>query len=140
MCDLCNTIEKWKAEKLSTLVYEFKNSILVVGEHQYFKGYSVLISKHHAREIHDLAPQIQTEMFSELISATTAIFKAFKPWKMNHASYGNQSPHVHWHIIPRYESDPDKLKQPWHNSNLFGNFLLTPQRCNEVKTQILQHL
>ncbi|MDZ4662381.1 MAG: HIT family hydrolase [Pseudomonadota bacterium] len=58
-CDICHRLEKWKARELSTVVHEFKNSLLVVGDHQYFKGYSVLISKLHAREIHDLPEQVQ---------------------------------------------------------------------------------
>ena len=48
--------------------------------------------------------------------AARAIAETFRPWKMNYACYGNQAPHVHWHIIPRYESDPDRLLQPCDHS------------------------
>ena len=29
----------------------------------------------------------------------------FKPDKVNIASFGNMVPHLHWHIIPRFEVD-----------------------------------
>ena len=102
-----------------SLIHEFKHSILVLGDHQYFKGYCVLILKTHVRELHELGAEFQKELFGELMMAGQAVFEAFKPWKMNYSCYGNQVPHVHWHIFPRYESDPDRLKQPWHHSAEF---------------------
>ncbi len=29
-----------------------------------------------------------------------------KPHKINLASLGNMTPHLHWHVIPRFEADP----------------------------------
>ncbi len=35
-----------------------------------------------------------------------AINKALKPDKMNYELLGNAIPHLHWHVVPRYHSDP----------------------------------
>jgi len=36
-----------------------------------------------------------------------------QPTKINLASLGNQVPHLHWHIIPRYEDDPFFPESIW---------------------------
>jgi diadenosine tetraphosphate (Ap4A) HIT family hydrolase len=35
-----------------------------------------------------------------------AIRKVLEPVKVNVASLGNQVPHLHWHVIPRFTNDP----------------------------------
>jgi len=40
-----------------------------------------------------------------------AIFNVFKPYKLNYELLGNTDRHLHWHIIPRYKTDP-KLNAP----------------------------
>ena len=42
-----------------------------------------------------------------------AIAAAFRPRKLNYELLGNQVPHLHWHLIPRYESDPNHLRAAW---------------------------
>ena len=82
-------------------IHEFPRSILVVGDHQFHKGYAVLLLKDHVREMHELSPQAAADLMGELMSATRAVVKTFKPWKINHACYGNAVPHIHWHIYPQ---------------------------------------
>jgi diadenosine tetraphosphate (Ap4A) HIT family hydrolase len=36
-----------------------------------------------------------------------------KPGKVNLASLGNQVPHLHWHVIPRYADDAHFPKPIW---------------------------
>lgn len=119
-CLICEKVRGAQEGKNPSLIHEFKQSFLVLGDHQYFKGYSVLLLKDHVRELHELSPLRQQELFSELMAAGRAVFEAFQPWKMNYSCYGNQVPHIHWHIFPRYESDPDHLQQPWLRSPEFG--------------------
>lgn len=45
-------------------------------------------------EIYDLLEIIEKEMLSY-----------YKPKKINIASFGNYVPHVHWHIMARFEED-----------------------------------
>jgi diadenosine tetraphosphate (Ap4A) HIT family hydrolase len=42
-----------------------------------------------------------------------AIHEAFQPHKLNYELLGNQVPHLHWHLFPRYLDDRDRLKPVW---------------------------
>ena len=133
-CLICERVQTAKEGKNPYLIHEFKNSFLVIGDHQYFKGYSVLLLKDHVRELHELPPSRQQELFSELMAVGRAVFEAFHPWKMNYSCYGNQIPHIHWHIFPRYESDPDHLHNPWWNSSEFGKHpIQEAERTESIK-------
>jgi diadenosine tetraphosphate (Ap4A) HIT family hydrolase len=45
-------------------------------------------------------------MMDDLYRAAGAISSACSPDLMNYASMGNVVPHVHWHLVPRYRTDP----------------------------------
>src|SRR6187399_2073692 len=119
-CLICQRLELLKAKKDSALIYEFENSYLILGDHQYFPGYCVLHFKNHVRELHDLPAQQQTALFGELMIAAKAIATVYQPWKMNYSCYGNVVEHIHWHLFPRYQSDPDHKVHPWLHMDQFA--------------------
>lgn len=116
-CAICDRLANANSDP--ALVHEFANSYLLLGNHQYYKGYCLLLFKEHVRELHELDEATQIALHMELMQATRAIALAFKPWKINHACLGNQDEHIHWHIIPRYLSDPDHKQHPWLHSAEF---------------------
>ncbi len=130
-CLICERVKSAQEGVNPFLIHEFKNSLLVLGDHQYFKGYCVLLLKSHVRELHELPPDLHQDLFRELMTAGKAVYETFQPWKMNYSCYGNQVPHVHWHLFPRYESDPDHLSNPWKNSNQFDTFPTQEQERSE---------
>ncbi len=115
------------------LIQEFTHSYLILGKHQFYRGYSLLILKNHARELHELTLEIRKDLFNELMISGEAINQTFSPWKMNYASYGNLVEHIHWHIIPRYVSDPRHREEPFCNANEFHKFPTNPDHAqNEI--------
>jgi diadenosine tetraphosphate (Ap4A) HIT family hydrolase len=42
-----------------------------------------------------------------------AIEETFNPLKLNYELLGNQVPHLHWHLFPRYKNDPETLMPVW---------------------------
>ena len=44
---------------------------------------------------------------------TQALETCFTPHKLNYELLGNQVPHLHWHLFPRYRHDSDALKPVW---------------------------
>ena len=120
-CPLCRRIVEHRDAASPFVIHEFEHSLFVVGEHQFHEGYAQLWFKRHVREIHELDISLQTALFGELMAATQALVKTFEPWKMNHACYGNQVQHIHWHLFPRYDSRPDHLQHPWLHADEFKN-------------------
>jgi diadenosine tetraphosphate (Ap4A) HIT family hydrolase len=44
-----------------------------------------------------------------------AVFRAFAPRKLNYELLGNSVSHLHWHIFPRYDNDPNPQWPVWNN-------------------------
>ena len=65
-----------------------------------------LIWNKHVKELRDLSTKDQNYMFGKLIEAEKFVSSQFSPHKVNVASIGNLVPHLHWHIIPRWKTDP----------------------------------
>jgi diadenosine tetraphosphate (Ap4A) HIT family hydrolase len=49
----------------------------------------------------------------EMCLLARAIEDSCRPLKLNYELLGNQVPHLHWHLFPRYASDPEALKPVW---------------------------
>jgi diadenosine tetraphosphate (Ap4A) HIT family hydrolase len=113
-CILCDKIEAIKRNDFKFLIKEFKNSYWILGDHQYFKGYSQIILKDHTRDLYELNESIQIELYHELMQAEKASRLSLIPWKMNLSLYGNAVPHIHWHLFPRYLEEEDCKKVPWY--------------------------
>lgn len=133
-CPICAKVARGASNPF--LIHEFKHSLWIVADHQYFAGYSQLILKHHARELHELDPQTQMELFREVMLAGQATHDAYHPWKMNYSSYGNQVEHIHWHVFPRYESDPDHQQHPWWNMSRFDQHRIGPEQARQVAAKL----
>ena len=139
-CAICDRINLLENVSSSGIVCEFPHSWLLLGDHQYFRGYCVLFYKHHVRELHELDSIVYHELMDELRTATMAIAKAFHPWKINHASLGNQDQHIHWHIIPRYESETDRSQHPWLHSAEFNLYQVSDQERQSIAATIRKFL
>lgn len=139
-CLICERVALWKSNENPYFIAEFENTIFVVGDHQFHCGYCLLLLKDHVRELHELSITVQQAVFSELMAAGRAIVETFDPWKMNYACYGNTEEHVHWHIFPRYASDPDRKRNPWLHSADFKDKHITDDRAVVLASEIRQNL
>ena len=105
-CYICDRIEKIKQNDNPFFVTELKTGYVVMGFHQYFRGYTLFMCKEHKNELHELEPSFRLEFLKEMSDVAAAVYRAFKPKKMNYELLGNEESHMHWHLIPRYGTDP----------------------------------
>ena len=70
-----------------------------------YPGFCRVILNRHVREMTDLADEEQNEMMRVVFAVEATVRQLLKPDKINLASLGNMTPHVHWHIIPRWQGD-----------------------------------
>jgi len=135
-CVLCERVKLTQASQYPYLIKEFQHSFLMLGEHQFYPGYCVVILKDHFKEMTDIPQNIQQEFFQELMLASKAIEKAMGPKKMNMCSLGNVVPHVHWHFFPRYEDDPQFFDPPWLRMKEFDQARINPQEALQTIEKI----
>jgi diadenosine tetraphosphate (Ap4A) HIT family hydrolase len=67
----------------------------------------------HVKEMSDLAPSQRARMMKVVFAVEVALREVFNPDKINLASLGNKTPHVHWHVIPRFENDKHFPNSHW---------------------------
>jgi diadenosine tetraphosphate (Ap4A) HIT family hydrolase len=67
-----------------------------------FPGFCRVIWNAHVREMTDLAAPNRAHLMHVVYAVESALRARLTPTKMNLASLGNQTPHLHWHLIPRF--------------------------------------
>ena len=77
-CPMCERVALLlQKEGHPFLIHEFQHSVFVVGDHQFFRGYSMLLFKRHIRELHELKPIVQSALSTELMIAGRAVADTF---------------------------------------------------------------
>jgi diadenosine tetraphosphate (Ap4A) HIT family hydrolase len=70
-------------------------------------GYSVVIFRgRHVAGPEQMTPGEHALLWSEVACVARAIEKVFLPLHLNYQILGNINPHLHVHIVPRYDPDP----------------------------------
>lgn len=68
-------------------------------------GFCRVIWNHHVTEMTDLSSGEREHLMALVFAVEEAIRHVMHPDKVNIASLGNMVPHIHWHVIPRYQDD-----------------------------------
>jgi diadenosine tetraphosphate (Ap4A) HIT family hydrolase len=112
-CYFCQRIELHSTAPDRDAIYEFRHSIAYLGRWQFYHGYTVLILKTHATELSQLGHDVRHACFEVMCLMARAIETAFQPHKLNYEMLGNQVPHLHWHVFPRYADDENVHLPVW---------------------------
>ena len=123
-CGICAAIEKIRAGKNPDFVAELPRSYVVLAWQQFYRGYCILFAKRHVTELYLMPREESRALFDEVVAVSEAIAAVTEPWKMNYACLGNTEPHVHWHLTPRYESDPRRYDAIWSRPDVERNVSL----------------
>ena len=70
-------------------------------------GYCSVVWRHgHIAEPTELKPDDLSGFTRDVVAVGRAIQTSFQPVKMNYLTLGNWVPHLHTHVLPRYQTDP----------------------------------
>ena len=70
-----------------------------------FPGYYRVIWNAHVAELSALSQDERAECMGAVVGVERALLEHLAPVKVNLAALGNQVPHLHWHVIARFEWD-----------------------------------
>lgn len=107
-CELCEgpggtllvAAEKWRV-------------VAVEGADARYTGFCRVIWNNHVREMTDLDADDRTAFMQAVFQVEAALRLSLNPDKLNLASLGNMTPHLHWHVIPRFVNDGTFPKPIW---------------------------
>jgi len=78
-----------------------------------YRGFCRVVWNAHVKEMTDLA-EAERSIFMAAVFKLEAVLRAqLNPEKINIASLGNLTPHLHWHVIPRFIGDATFPKPIW---------------------------
>jgi diadenosine tetraphosphate (Ap4A) HIT family hydrolase len=68
-------------------------------------GFCRVIWNRHVSEMTDLTYGEREHLMTLVFAVEAAIRRVMHPHKVNIAALGNMVPHIHWHVIPRFNDD-----------------------------------
>lgn len=112
-CLICQRIQLIKQGRNPYFVTELETGYVVIGDHQFYQGYTLLLYKQHSTELHQLNSTLRQQFLNDMAITAEAVYQTFQPDKLNYELLGNGHPHLHWHLIPRRHTDPKPTQAIW---------------------------
>ncbi len=123
-CELC-------IQPGGDVVYRDDKYRIVLVDDERYPGFCRVIWNAHAREMTDLPSADRAILIAAVWQVEEAVREVMQPHKVNVASLGNVVPHLHWHVIPRYENDAHFPNPIW------GEVKRTPDSADTAKRRAL---
>lgn len=133
-CPMC---VKWENEP-ELRIAELEHCCITLNRDQFFPGYCFVFTKKHVTELFHLDRETRGAVTEEVSSVAEALYSVFRPAKINYELLGNMVPHMHWHVVPRFETDPLWPRPIW--SEPHDEVVLAPQeyaaRIDKIREQL----
>ena len=105
-CELCSSAG-------GRLLWSGSNWRIVRVQDADFPVFYRVISIRHVREFSDL-PALERQRSMELVCAVERVLiEQLQPTKVNLAALGNMTPHLHWHVVARFDWDSHFPQPIW---------------------------
>jgi diadenosine tetraphosphate (Ap4A) HIT family hydrolase len=101
-CVLCK--DELKPEE-GQLIWRGDDCRIILVNDPDLPGFCRVIWNHHVAEMTDLSYGEREHLMTLVFAVEEAIRHVMHPDKVNIAALGNMVPHIHWHVIPRYQDD-----------------------------------
>ena len=88
------------------VVFEVPAFRVIHAAEEGFPAFYRVVWKDHVAEWSDLAPEDRRLCMDAVVAVEQCLRDALAPTKINIAALGNMVPHLHWHVIARFDWDP----------------------------------
>ena len=133
-CWICQSLH----EPAHLVCYESKTSVAKLNPDQLFRGYTFLALKWHAEQLHQLSDRDRKLFLKDMTTIGTALATTLNPDRVNYELLGNTQAHLHWHIVPRYVTDPMWGRPIWAGNR--PRKRLTQEAYSQLASSIRVHL
>jgi diadenosine tetraphosphate (Ap4A) HIT family hydrolase len=132
-CDLCDNVG-------GELLWDSDLCRVVLVNDPDYPGFCRIILNRHIKEMTDLVASERALMLRVLLAVESAVREVMHPDKINLASLGNMTPHLHWHVIPRFVDDRHFPNTIWGEAQRAGvRHQVDIERLRQAVVGVLQH-
>jgi diadenosine tetraphosphate (Ap4A) HIT family hydrolase len=97
-CPLCHPVSE-------TVLWQDGRCRVILTDEPDYPGFCRVVWREHVKEMTDLTEADRAHFMSVVFRVERVLRESMQPDKINLASLGNQVPHLHWHVIPRFTGD-----------------------------------
>jgi diadenosine tetraphosphate (Ap4A) HIT family hydrolase len=97
-----------------------------------------VVVKRHVAEMTDLPVDERSQLMQLVCKVESAMRASLQPDKINLACLGNMVPHLHWHIIPRWQDDPHFPAPIWASPQRSTAHTVSETALLQLKQQLTQ--
>lgn len=112
-CSACARIARIADGTNPDFVATLSESHVTLADEQAYRGYCILLLKDHHEQLDALPLERQRRLWDDVTRVAAALRRETNPARLNYACLGNFVTHVHWHVIPRYDDDPEARNPIW---------------------------
>jgi diadenosine tetraphosphate (Ap4A) HIT family hydrolase len=87
------------------VVFEAPELRVIHAAEEGFPAFYRVVWKDHVTEWSDLAPEDRALCMNAVVAVEQCLREVLAPAKINLAALGNMVPHLHWHVIARFDWD-----------------------------------
>lgn len=98
-CPLCDYLDDGR------LIYRNAQLRVIDAAEPDFPGFTRVVWNTHISEMTDLSDTQRSLLMESVWKVEQVLRQQLRPNKVNVAQLGNQVPHLHWHVIPRWTAD-----------------------------------
>lgn len=113
VCELCETTG-------GELLWQDDFCRVVLVNDVDYPGFCRVILNRHIKEMSDLEVSERLRLMEVVFTVEKAVREVLQPDKINLASLGNVVPHLHWHVIPRFDDDRNFPNPIWGEAKREG--------------------
>ena len=97
-----------------------------------------IFTQHPYKEMSEVPGELKFEIYYLLDMIEKEMLNYYRPKKINIASFGNYMPHVHWHIMARFEEDSYYPEPMWGTKQREANLDLPSFEtfCENLKKSV----
>ena len=125
-CLYCQRNELQKS--LMIEICDLSSSTLYLFKEQSHPGRCVVAYKEHVNELFELSELDRNAFMADVCKVAKAIQVAFLPTKINYGAYSDKLPHLHFHLVPKYDG----------GYGFGGTFEMNPQKVYLSETEYVE--
>ena len=135
-CTLCDTDG-------GLLIFRSEQLRIIQASEAGFPAFYRVIWSRHVAEFSDLTPDERETCMNTVVAVEEILRTQLQPTKVNLASLGNMVPHLHWHVLARFDWDSHFPAPVWSAAQRTVNaekLADLSSRCIDVNRLIAQKM